>query len=80
MYTAQTRQATDKAAKFPYFIYRPAGLPRDQIDEIVDVSDVWDVKLEAMQVHESQKHDYERIIKMREGLPKEEYFLVRKRD
>lgn len=30
----------------------------------------------SMQAHKSQKHDYERIMKMREGLPREEYFLV----
>lgn len=79
MYTAQSIEATRKAEKFPYFIYRPPGLPRDQIDEIIDISDVWDIKQKAMQAHVSQKHDYARITKMREGLPKEEYFIVRER-
>ncbi len=79
MYTAQTKEVTDKSAKYPYFIYRPQGLPREQIDEIVDVSDVWEVKQAAMKTHESQKHDYDRINKMREGLPQEEHFLVKNR-
>lgn len=79
MYTAQTLDATKKWKNMPYFIYRPDGIPRSQIDEIVDVSDVWDIKLKAMQQHESQKHDYERILKMRENSPKEEYFLVKER-
>lgn len=79
MYTAQSIEATEKAAKYPYFIYRPQGLPRDQIHEIIDVTDVWEIKIDAMKQHASQKHDYTRITKMREGLPQEEYFLVKKR-
>ena len=77
MYTANTREFTDKWKGKPYFVYRPDGLLRSQIDEIVDVSDVWDIKLKAMQAHESQRHDYERIIETRKDLPKEEYFLVK---
>jgi LmbE family N-acetylglucosaminyl deacetylase len=77
MYTANTKEFTDKWKNKPYFVYRPDGIPRSEIDEIVDVSDVWDIKIKAMEVHESQRHDYERIIEMRKGMPREEYFLVK---
>lgn len=79
MYTANTIETTRKWEKFEYFVYRPPGIPREQIDKIIDVSDVWEIKHEAMKAHKSQKHDYERIIKMREGLPQEEYFIVKNR-
>lgn len=79
MYVCTSEEMTNKWKMQGYFIYRPPGYKRSEIDEVVDVSDVWDIKLKAMQAHESQKEDYARIIKMRKGLPKEEYFLVRKR-
>ncbi len=79
MYSATTIQQTDAWKKFPYFVYRPDGIPRSGVDEVVDVADVWDVKLAAMEQHKSQVDDYKRIVKMREGLPKEEYFTVKKR-
>lgn len=79
MYTAATREATDEWKKNPYFIYRPDGIPLSQIDEIIDISDVWDIKLKAMQAHKSQLHDYERIVKLRKNLPREEYFIVKKK-
>lgn len=79
MYSAISREATDKWKKMPYFVYRPDGVKRSEVDEIINVSSVWDIKLKAMQAHKSQKHDYARVLKMREGLPKEEYFMVKKR-
>lgn len=79
MYTATTDEFYKASSKYPYFIYRPPGMPRKEIDEIVDISDVWKIKLEAMQAHASQVEDYKRITKIREGLPKEEYFMIRKK-
>ncbi|HVZ12576.1 MAG TPA: PIG-L deacetylase family protein [Patescibacteria group bacterium] len=79
MYTANTRQMTDRQKGQPYFVYRPDGYKMEDIDEVVDVSSVWDTKLAAMAAHKSQKHDYERILKLREGLPREEYFLVKQK-
>lgn len=76
MYTAMTEEATKKWEEFEYFIYRPPGIKRSDVHEIIDVGEVWDTKLRAMQAHKSQRHDYDRIMKMREGLPREEYFLV----
>ncbi len=79
MYTASTDEYSKAASKFPYFIYRPPGIPRSQVDEIIDVSDVWDIKLAAMQAHKSQIEDYKRITKIRKNLPREEYFMVKER-
>lgn len=66
--------------RFPtYFIFFPPGFKRNQVDKIIDVSSVWETKLTAMRAHYSQKDDAELIIKCMEGLPQEEYFLVRKK-
>lgn len=62
-----------------YFIYFPPGLPRKNIDRIVNVADVWNLKIAAMKCHKSQKHDYERILKTSEKYPKEEYFTIVKK-
>lgn len=59
-----------------YFIHFPKGYKRSQIDKVVDVSDVWDLKLKAMEAHKSQKHDMERILTRSSNLPKEEYFRI----
>lgn len=62
-----------------YFIYFPPGYKKREIDEVIDVSDVWDQKIKAMFAHRSQIKDAERILKMRQTLPKEEYFLIIKK-
>lgn len=59
-----------------YFIYFPKGYKKSQIDLTVNVEDQWHLKVKAMMVHKSQGADAQRVLKMREGLPKEEYFLV----
>ncbi len=59
-----------------YFIYFPTGYKRYEVDEIVDVSAVWDRKVKAIRAHKSQKHDGERILKNYEKLAKEEHFFV----
>lgn len=61
-----------------YFIYFPPGYKRSEIDKVVDVGDVWDIKVRSMRFHESQKHDADRILKDADKSPKEEYFLVKK--
>lgn len=71
---------TEERAKLRknYFIYFPPGYKRSQIDKIVDVSDVWTTKVEAMFAHESQKHDAESILNSFKNTPREEYFLITK--
>lgn len=63
-----------------YFVYFPPGYKRSEVDKIVDVSDVWDFKLKAMKAHVSQKKVADDILKRRKGLPKEEYFIVLKKN
>lgn len=62
-----------------YFVYFPPGYSRSQIDMVVDTSNVWEIKVKAMNAHQSQKHDIERILKNQKNLPREEYFLVVKK-
>lgn len=72
--------STDHRALFgPYFIYLPPGYPKEQIDKTVDVSAVWDQKMEAMQQHKSQIKDVNSVSRMVQQVPKEEYFLIRKK-
>lgn len=59
-----------------YFIYFPPGYRRSEIDEVIDISDVWDIKLAAMKAHHSQRADAQKILKILKKLPKEEHFLV----
>ena len=59
-----------------YFIYFPPGYKKNQIDKVVDVSDVWETKKKAIMTHQSQIYDAKRILKQLKLMPKEEYFLV----
>lgn len=61
-----------------YFIYFPRGYTKEQIDETVDISAVWQTKVKAMKAHKSQKHDGERILKILSKIPKREHFLIYK--
>lgn len=44
------------------WIYMPAGLSAEQIDEVVDVSDVMEQKLEVMKAHYTQRKDMNDIL------------------
>ena len=59
-----------------YFIYFPKGYKRSQVDKIVNIKDVWEKKVAAMNRHQSQLKDIKRIMKIQSKLPREEYFLV----
>lgn len=59
-----------------YFIYFPPGYKRSDVDKIVNIEDVWEKKVQAMQAHESQKQDVDRILAIQSKFPKEEYLLV----
>ncbi len=69
-------RASDRQLFKNYFIYFPPGYPDDQIDKVVDVTDVWETKVAAMLAHKSQIKDAKRILKIRKNLPKKEYFQV----
>lgn len=60
-----------------YFIHFPPGYTQEQIDVVVNVSSVWDTKIQAMLEHKSQKKDVEQNIERMKHFPKEEYFLER---
>lgn len=60
-----------------YFIYFPPGYKRDEVDKIVDITDVWEKKIQAMMIHKSQNSDAKRLLKLWENVPKEEYFLIK---
>lgn len=62
-----------------YFVYRPKGKPLTEIDITVDITDVWDKKVEAMHMHQTQKHDAMRIIEHRGNLPKHEHLMLFKK-
>lgn len=68
----ETRRAMVK----DYFIYFPPGYKKEEISKVVDVSVVWQQKIEAMYQHESQRHDVERILKEVQDLPQEENFIL----
>lgn len=62
-----------------YYIYFPTGYRDDEVDKVVDVSDVWEQKLQAIQAHASQKEDINMFLSKTNDLPKKEYFLVLKK-
>ena len=68
-----------------YFIYFPPGYTKKEVDIVVDISKYWNLKIESIKAHQSQKKDVERVLNLlRLGnflrfLPKEGYFLVLKR-
>lgn len=59
-----------------YFIHFPLGYTQEEIDEVIDVSSVWEQKVQAMYQHKSQMHDVKRILERGKDFPKEEAFLV----
>ncbi len=62
-----------------YFIHFPGGYKQSEINEFIDVSKYWDIKISAMMAHKSQRFDAERILSKTAHLPKEECFLVLKK-
>lgn len=62
--------------KGKYFIHFPSGYINEEIDEVIDVSDIWQTKVKAMHEHKSQIKDVKRILLMSKLFPKQEHFLV----
>ena len=61
-----------------YFVYQPPGYARSQLDLIIDINDVWDMKKRAIYCHDSQKKDQSTIMEKLEKAPKEEHFLIKR--
>ncbi len=62
-----------------YFIYFPPGYKKSEITKTVDVSSLWDLKIKAMAMHQSQKSDGQMVLKAISRAPKEEHFLELKK-
>jgi len=59
-----------------YFIYTPPGYSRSEINEVKDITSVWEQKEQAMHQHATQKEDMDRLLAAFHELSKEEYFIV----
>lgn len=59
-----------------YFIYIPPAHKEEEITTIIDVSDVWEVKIEAMRKHKTQKEDFERLLRLYASVPHEDRFIL----
>lgn len=57
-----------------YFIYAPPGRKKEDLDTVIDVSQVWDRKLAAIKIHKSQAKDGRRIAGRFKKLDRKEYF------
>ena len=59
------------------WIFMPAGRTPEEIDEIIDISDVYEQKLEIMRAHKTQRDDMEMILSRYGDDPrgKEECFM-----
>ena len=78
MYYCQTEKS--RSLQEPYFIHVPQGYQEEEINEVFDVSSVWETKLNSMMQHKTQKQDADRVLRKLNQLPKEEHFLVKERD
>ncbi len=57
------------------WLYMPAGRQNSECDEVIDVSDIFDKKVEIMQAHATQKHDMDSLLSRgREAVAVEYYW------
>jgi len=59
-----------------YFIYFPPCYKKEDVDETIDVTEYWDIKVQAMHAHQSQIEDVKRVLDQTRHLPKEECFMT----
>ena len=62
-----------------YYIYWPPGYKKFEISKTIDIESIWGRKVEAMSKHQSQAHDVKAILERFETLPKEENFIILKK-
>ena len=81
MYACMSDKQRKVASTLPdYFIYFPPGYKKSEVNEVVNVKDYWDKKIQAIKSHLSQKNDVENfILPVQEKAPKVEYFIVKKK-
>lgn len=66
----------DMTDGWEYFVYVPPGLKRDEMDETIDVSSVWDTKMKALNKHKSQIKEVSSYLEEMLSLPKDEHFMI----
>lgn len=59
-----------------YFVYFPPGIEESEADKVIDISEFFDKKIEAIKAHKSQHKDGDWVLKMLKIVPKKEYFLI----
>lgn len=74
-YLVESKRWTDIVGQ-RYFIYFPPGYTDDQVDVSIDISQTWKTKVAAMKEHKTQAHDSRRILRVKQFLPRKEYFLA----
>jgi len=77
LYNATTKETS--GAMQDYFVFFPPGYDRGEVDLVVDISDVFDTKIEAAMCHKSQIKDVRRVTERWKSVPKEELYFVTKR-
>jgi len=73
-----TEQTLFREQYLDYFIYLPEGHRKQELT-MKDVSSVWEQRLESMHQHKSQFHDIKRVLAVKQQLPHEEGFIIRKK-
>lgn len=77
MYYTLSREAREMIQD--YFVYMPPGHSKAEVDQIINVADVWETRLSAVRAHKSQPQDQKMVLDILSRLPREEYFFVRTR-
>jgi N-acetylglucosamine malate deacetylase 2 len=62
-----------------YFVFSPQGFANHDIDKVVDISNFFDTKMEAIGKHRSQVKNISSTVKIFEKLNKEECFRINKK-
>lgn len=71
--------AEERALISDYFIYFPDGYQSSEVDLVLDVAQVWEQKIAAIRCHRSQKKDMQTMLKAKQHLPHEEFYLIKKK-
>lgn len=63
-----------------YYVYQPPGYKKGEIDHVEDITNVWEQKVQAINSHKSQLKDTNKMLNLFSNFPKEEYFLVKRKN
>jgi LmbE family N-acetylglucosaminyl deacetylase len=79
MLYCNSRRQTDTLLK-QYFIYVPHGYEAHEIDEVYDISSVWERKVEAIRCHKTQLKDAKNLLSHPRVMFMEDHFLIHTRE